>query len=221
MLCTTRCHAGNCLSDQPSLLMDLQTGTRPLQSNPGRRRVYGYQTPHFGCAAGSHGELFLEGGCCPAVQSRGTAAHFTFYTESLRDLRTSPRASYHEDEVPHGLQGSKQPSLSLLAWGRGPPSSKPITPHTIGQGAEGYGKRVGAGFADSTTENLFGNAILPSLLHQDPRYFYQGTGTKWSRARHAMSAPFICRGDNGKWQPNYSTWGGSLISASISNCLLP
>ena len=94
------------------------------------------------------------------------------------------------------------------------------TPH-YGQGAEGYGKRVGAGLADSTTENLFGNAILPSLLHQDPRYFYQGTGTKWSRARHAIAAPFVCKGDNGKSQLNYSTWGGSLISASISTAYYP
>jgi len=90
-----------------------------------------------------------------------------------------------------------------------------------GQGLKGYGKRVGAGFADSTTENLFGNAILPSLLHQDPRYFYQGTGTKWSRARHAMLAPILCKGDNGRLQPNYSTWGGALISSSIATAYYP
>jgi len=90
-----------------------------------------------------------------------------------------------------------------------------------GQGAKGYGKRLGAGFADATTENLFGNAILPSLLHQDPRYFYQGTGTNWSRARHAMLAPLICKGDNGKSQPNYSTWGGALISSSIATTYYP
>ena len=89
------------------------------------------------------------------------------------------------------------------------------------QGAKGYGKRVGAGFADATTEGLIGNAILPSLLHQDPRYFYQGTGTKWSRARHAILAPFVCKGDNGASQPNYSTWGGSLISSSISLSYYP
>ena len=94
------------------------------------------------------------------------------------------------------------------------------TPH-YGQGAEGYGKRLGAGFADATTEDLFGNAILPSLLHQDPRYFYQGTGTNWSRARHAMFAPLICKGDSGKSQPNYSTWGGALISSAISTAYYP
>ena len=50
------------------------------------------------------------------------------------------------------------------------------------QGAEGYSKRLGAGFADAVTGSLISNAILPSLLHQDPRYFYQGSGTKKSRA---------------------------------------
>jgi hypothetical protein len=95
------------------------------------------------------------------------------------------------------------------------------TPGQWSQGAKGYGKRVGAGFADATTEGLIGNAILPSLLHQDPRYFYQGSGTKKSRALHAVLAAFICKGDNGRTQPNYSTWGGSLISSSISLSYYP
>jgi len=89
------------------------------------------------------------------------------------------------------------------------------------QGAKGYGKRLGAGFADAVTGSLITNAILPSLLHQDPRYFYQGTGTKKSRALHAMLAPFVCKGDNGAWQPNYSQWGGSLIAYSISTAYYP
>jgi Carboxypeptidase regulatory-like domain len=94
-------------------------------------------------------------------------------------------------------------------------------PDEWGQGAEGYSKRLGAGFADAFTGSLITNAILPSLLHQDPRYFYQGTGTKKSRALHAMLAPLICKGDNGAWQPNYSQWGGSLIGYSISTAYYP
>jgi len=89
------------------------------------------------------------------------------------------------------------------------------------QNARGYGERLGTGLADGVTEGLIGNAILPSLLHQDPRYFYQGSGTKKSRALHSMLAAFICKGDNGAWQPNYSTWGGSLISSSISLAYYP
>ena len=83
-------------------------------------------------------------------------------------------------------------------------------------GAKGYGERFGANLAGGASEALFGNAILPSLLHQDPRYFYRGSGTKGSRAWHAIIAPFVCQGDNGKLQPNYSQLGGSLISASLS-----
>jgi len=89
------------------------------------------------------------------------------------------------------------------------------------QNARGYGQRFGTGLADGVTEGLMGNAVLPSLLHQDPRYFYQGSGTKKSRALHAMLAAFICKGDNGKTQPNYSTLGGSMISSSISLAYYP
>ncbi|HWX91634.1 MAG TPA: carboxypeptidase-like regulatory domain-containing protein [Terriglobales bacterium] len=89
------------------------------------------------------------------------------------------------------------------------------------QNTRGYGERLGTGLADGATEGLIGNAVLPSLLHQDPRYFYQGNGTKKSRALHAILAAFICKGDNGAWQPNYSTLGGSLISSSISLAYYP
>ncbi|MBV8052489.1 MAG: carboxypeptidase regulatory-like domain-containing protein [Acidobacteriaceae bacterium] len=89
------------------------------------------------------------------------------------------------------------------------------------QGARGYGERFGANLASGTSEALFGNAILPALLHQDPRYFYRGSGAKGSRAWHAIIAPFVCQGDNGKSQPNYSQMGGSLISASLSNTYYP
>jgi Carboxypeptidase regulatory-like domain len=89
------------------------------------------------------------------------------------------------------------------------------------QGWDGYAQRFGAGYADTVTDVFFGGAILPGLLHQDPRYFYQGTGTKKSRALHAMSSPYICKGDNGKTQPNYSSLGGDLISGAISNIYYP
>ena len=89
------------------------------------------------------------------------------------------------------------------------------------QGWKGYGQRFGANYADGLTDVMFGGAILPSLLHQDPRYFYQGTGTVKSRLRHALANPFICRGDNGKNQINISSMGGDLISSSISNAYYP
>jgi hypothetical protein len=89
------------------------------------------------------------------------------------------------------------------------------------QGAKGYGQRFGAVYADGFTDLILGGAVLPALLHQDPRYYYQGTGTAHSRAFHAMSAPFVCMGDNGKRQINYSSIGGDLFSASLSNLYYP
>jgi Carboxypeptidase regulatory-like domain len=92
---------------------------------------------------------------------------------------------------------------------------------SYGQGATGYAKRFGASYASGATDIMIGGAILPSLLHQDPRYFYQGTGTTKSRAWHAISSTFICRGDNGLLQPNYSTIGGDLAAAAIATSYYP
>jgi Carboxypeptidase regulatory-like domain len=89
------------------------------------------------------------------------------------------------------------------------------------QGLKGYGERFGAVAADGFTDIMIGGAILPSLLHQDPRYFYQGTGTTKSRLLHALSSPFIGRGDNGSWGPNYSSMGGDLTSSAIANLYYP
>ena len=89
------------------------------------------------------------------------------------------------------------------------------------QGWKGYGERSGALFADGFTDTMIGGAILPTLLHQDPRYYYRGTGSTKSRLMHALSGPFWCKGDNGNWQPNYSSVGGDLISSAISNVYYP
>ena len=90
-----------------------------------------------------------------------------------------------------------------------------------GQGWGAYGKRIGAVATDGFSDIMIGGAILPSLLRQDPRYFYQGTGTTGSRIHHAVFSPFVARADNGKSQPNYSTLGGVLASSSLSNLYYP
>jgi hypothetical protein len=90
-----------------------------------------------------------------------------------------------------------------------------------GQGWGAYGQRYGAAAADGLSDIMIGGAILPALLHQDPRYFYQGEGTTKSRTLHALFSPFACRGDNGKLQPNYSTIGGDLASAALANAYYP
>ena len=90
-----------------------------------------------------------------------------------------------------------------------------------GQGAQGYGKRYGAAFADTVTGTFLGGAVLPALMKQDPRYFYKGTGSTRSRILYAIANSVICKGDNGHWQLNYSGILGGLASGGISNLYYP
>ncbi len=86
-----------------------------------------------------------------------------------------------------------------------------------GQGFEGYAKRYGASYADTVSGRMFGSAIFPVLFHQDPRYFYRGSGSTRSRLLYALISTVICRGDNGQLEPNYSHVLGSFAAAGLSN----
>ncbi|MEI9978776.1 MAG: carboxypeptidase-like regulatory domain-containing protein [Edaphobacter sp.] len=90
-----------------------------------------------------------------------------------------------------------------------------------GQGFGGYAKRYGATYGDRVTSTFFGAALLPSLLHQDPRYFYKGKGKIINRALYAISTVVICKGDNGHWQPNYSNILGNLAAGGVSSLYYP
>ena len=86
-----------------------------------------------------------------------------------------------------------------------------------GQGAKGYAERYGAAYGNFVISTYIGSAILPSILKQDPRYFYKGTGSKRSRVLNALAQSVICKGDNGHWQANYSGLIGGLAASGISN----
>jgi hypothetical protein len=89
------------------------------------------------------------------------------------------------------------------------------------QGFKGYSQRYGAAYAGGASDILIGGAILPSLLHQDPRYFYSGEGTTRQRVAHALRAIFLTHGDSGKIQFNYSGLGGDMASAALANTYYP
>ena len=90
-----------------------------------------------------------------------------------------------------------------------------------GQGAAGYFNRFGAAYGDFFIGTYISNAILPSILKQDPRYFYKGTGSTKSRIFWALKRSVMAKGDNGHWQPDYSGILGSLAAGGISNLYYP
>jgi hypothetical protein len=90
-----------------------------------------------------------------------------------------------------------------------------------GQGAQGYGKRFGAQYADTFDGNMIASAIFPVLLRQDPRYYRLGTGGFQKRFWYSLSAAVRAKGDDGKWQPAFSKILGSFAAGGISNLYYP
>ncbi len=86
-----------------------------------------------------------------------------------------------------------------------------------GQGMEGYGKRFASAYGDVAIGNMMTESVMPSLLHQDPRYFRKGTGSFMSRLGYSASRTFVTRNDSGKNGFNYSEFAGSAITAGIGN----
>ena len=90
-----------------------------------------------------------------------------------------------------------------------------------GQGASGYAKRYAAKFVDGRSSDLLTHAVFPTLFHQDPRYYYQGSGTFKSRLMHAVGSAFVTRSDSGRTEPNYSYLLGDVSAAALSNLYYP
>jgi hypothetical protein len=119
------------------------------------------------------------------------------------------------------FRGSTDPFVFLLAGiDSGIGQAENSFPE-YGQGAEGYAKRFGASYADTFDGNLWGNAILPSLLHEDPRYYRKGKGSFMSRFWWAAGSTVWSKRDNGSWGLNYANVGGNLIGGAISNVYYP
>jgi hypothetical protein len=91
-----------------------------------------------------------------------------------------------------------------------------------GQGAGPYAERFGAAVADITTQNFFSDAVLASLLHEDPRYYRRGPEYRiWSRIGYALSRVAITRTDSGARSFNYSGILGMGMGIALSNAYYP
>lgn len=90
-----------------------------------------------------------------------------------------------------------------------------------GGGVPGYFKRFGAAYTNDFSARMLSGGVFATLFHQDPRYFYKGTGRFQSRATYAISCAFITRNDDGRWRPNYSHVLGVFAAAALSNLYYP
>jgi Carboxypeptidase regulatory-like domain len=140
-----------------------------------------------------------------------------FYTSYIYD--TAPLTA--KQKFRFAARGTFDP-VSLLGVGLGAGIEQATNSFAgYGQGAAGYAKRYAAKFADGRSSDFLTHAVFPSLLHQDPRYYYQGSGSIKSRLVHAVGSAFFARSDSGVTQPNYSYLLGDLSSAALSNLYYP
>jgi len=92
---------------------------------------------------------------------------------------------------------------------------------SFGQGMSGYATRFAAAYGDQMIGNMMTEGIVPSLLHEDPRYFRLGEGSDWARARYALTRIFVVRTDSGRNTFNFSEWGGNAAAVALSNAWYP
>ena len=88
---------------------------------------------------------------------------------------------------------------------------------SFGQGGAGFGRYFGAAYGDLLIGDYMSEAVFPTLLHQDPRYFRRGTGTKWARLRYSVGQIFWTHTDSGGTQFNYSEILGNSTAVAVSN----
>jgi|HubBroStandDraft_1064217.scaffolds.fasta_scaffold198041_2 hypothetical protein len=92
---------------------------------------------------------------------------------------------------------------------------------SFGQGLVGYAKRYGTNTGDQVIGNYMTEAIMPSLLHEDPRYFRKGTGSGWSRVGYALSRVLVTKTDSGSTRFNFSEFLGNGGVAALGNLYYP
>jgi len=92
---------------------------------------------------------------------------------------------------------------------------------SFGQGAAGYGKRLGASFADQASFKFFRDFAYPSIFSEDPRYYRFGQGNRGRRLLHAVDHAFVAHRDNGHRMFNVSEWLGTVSAVALSNVYHP
>jgi hypothetical protein len=92
---------------------------------------------------------------------------------------------------------------------------------TFGQGAEGYGKRLGTAVADRVSSDFFHTFLFPVIFRQDPRYYRLGQGATRERMGHALTHVFVAHSDSGKKMFNFSEWMGTTASTALGNIYHP
>ena len=138
------------------------------------------------------------------------------------NYRTSPSLQSYEPLTPAekfkiATQDSFDRGTIALAALFGGQGQLTNSNRSFGQGAAGFGRYFGASYGDFVIGDYMTEAVFPTLLRQDPRYFRRGTGSRWSRLGYAAGQIFWTHRDSGGMQFNYSEVMGNSTAVAISS----
>jgi hypothetical protein len=164
----------------------------------------------------------------PIAQAQGPATE----GESKRifgiipNYRTSPSLDHYQPlSAKQKLNVAQQDAFDrgtfVLAAAFAGISQLTTADRSFGQGGAGYGHYLGTSYADLVIGDYFTEAIFPTLLHQDPRYFRRGIGKPITRLRYAVGQIFMTHSDYGSSQFNYSEILGNATAVAISAAYYP
>ena len=127
----------------------------------------------------------------------------------MPNYRASPSLTHYEpltvrQKFALAMQDSWDRGTLALAAVFGAENQLTNSNRAFGQGTAGYARYPGTSYGDFVIANYMSEAVFPSLLHQDPRYFRRGTGSGWSRLGYALGHTFRTHNDSGRSQFNVS-----------------
>jgi hypothetical protein len=125
------------------------------------------------------------------------------------------------DKVSLALHDTFDPITFLgIAYNAGIGQAQDVDP-SYGQGAIGYAKRFGAGFAGQGTSEFFKVILYPTLFSQDPRYYRLARGTTKDRFLHALEHSVVAYNVDGAPMFNFTEWLGTTSAVALSNTYHP
>jgi hypothetical protein len=173
--------------------------------------------PQQGSAAGSSQQVNGP----PEPQSKGEDRIFGIVPAySITDARNLPPLK-NKEKFQLFVRGTLDPFPVFVYAAQAGIEQAKDSHSGYGQGAVGYARRFGAALGDGTSARFFSTYAFPAILHQDPRYFRKGEGSRWSRVAYSISRGFVARSDAGARQANWSNVLGKFVGASLSNLYYP
>jgi hypothetical protein len=161
------------------------------------------------------------------LESSGASEHESRHILGvIPNYKTSPNFDHYEpltsrEKFKIASEDSLDPGTFALSAVFGGLGQVTDANKSFGQGVAGFGRYFGASYGDLLIGNYMSEAVYPSILHQDPRYFRRGTGSGSSRFAYAISQVFWTHRDSGGTQFNYSEWFGNSTAVAISNAYYP